>query len=129
MKLQEKGVRQESDIYIFNSSLVKKSYFYQMLCIGHYYCMHNYTVSPNTLDSYLLLYVVSGSMYTVTKDSGRQVLAPGQLAILNCYERPSYGCTGEVEFFWIHFDSHSIDQISRNSSIPSPRTGSPVRPP
>lgn len=111
MKLQEKGVRQESDIYIYNSSLVKKSYFYQMLCIGHYYCMHNYTVSPNTLDSYLLLYVVSGSMYTVTKEEGRQSLEPGQLAILNCYERPSYGCTGEVEFYWIHFDSHNIDEL------------------
>lgn len=111
MNLHEKGVREESDIYIFNSSLVKKPYFYQMLCLGHYYCTHTYSVSPNTLDSYLLLYVVSGSMYTVTKDEGRQSLEAGKLAILNCYERPSYGCTGEVEFFWIHFDSHSIDQL------------------
>lgn len=111
MKLQEKGVGPDSDIYIYNSSLVKKSYFYQLLCIGHYHCYHNYSINPNTLDSYLLIYVVNGSMYTITKEDGRQILNPGQLAILNCYERPSYGCTGEVEFYWIHFDSHDIDKL------------------
>ena len=111
MKLNERGVLPESDIYIYNSSLIKKDYFYQMLCIGHYFCSHTYSVKPNTLDSYLLLYVADGSLYTIDGKGEHNVLKAGQLAILNCYERPSYGTTDKVEFYWIHFDSHDISQL------------------
>ena len=111
MKLQERGVLPESDIYIFNSSLMKKDYFYQMLCIGHYFCTYNYVVKPNTLDSYLLIYVTSGEMYITVDNKEKEILESGQLAILNCYARPSYGCTSNVEFYWIHFDSHGIGDL------------------
>ena len=111
MKLSERGVLPESDIYIYNSSLLKKSYFYQMLCIGHYYCTYNYQVKPNTLDSYLLLYVTDGEMYFCEKNGEKTILQKGDLAILNCYERPSYGTQNTVEFYWIHFDSHNIAEI------------------
>lgn len=111
MKLNERGVLPQSSIYIYNSSLIKRNYFYQMLCIGHYWCNHSYSVKPNTLDSYLLLYVISGELYTVTQDSRREVVKAGQMAILNCYQRPSYGCASTAEFFWIHFDSHDISQL------------------
>ena len=111
MKLNERGVLPESDIYIYNSSLIKKDYFYQMLCIGHYFCCHTYSVKPNTLDSYLLLYVADGSLYTIDGKGEHNVMKAGQLAILNCYERPSYGTTDKVEFYWIHFDSHDISQL------------------
>ena len=82
-----------------------------MLCIGHYFCSHTYSVKPNTLDSYLLLYVADGSLYTIDGKGEHNVLKSGQLAILNCYERPSYGTTDKVEFYWIHFDSHDISQL------------------
>ncbi len=111
MKLQEKGVRDESVIYLYNSSMLCKDYFYQLLCTGHYYCGHNYAVRPNRLDSYLIVYIISGSLYTQTRDRGNEVLQAGQMSILNCYERPSYGCTNEVEFLWLHFDSHEIDRL------------------
>lgn len=111
MKLNERGVLPESDIYIYNSSLIRKDYFYQMLCIGHYYCMHTYSVRSNSLDSYLLLYVVSGSLYTIDGSGNHNVMKEGQLSILNCYERPSYGTTDRVEFFWIHCDSHDIAKL------------------
>lgn len=111
MKLKERGVMPESDIYIFNSSLMKKDCIYQMLCIGHYFCSSGYSVRPNTLDSYLLIYVVSGRLNVLQGDGEREILEPGNLAILNCYDRPSYGCTGSVEFYWVHFDSHGIDEL------------------
>lgn len=66
MKLNERGVLPQSSIYIYNSSLIKRNYFYQMLCIGHYWCNHSYSVKPNTLDSYLLLYVILGELLSFT---------------------------------------------------------------
>ena len=71
MKLNERGVLPQSSIYIYNSSLIKRNYFYQMLCIGHYWCNHSYSVKPNTLDSYLLLYVISGELLS----SNRRIAA------------------------------------------------------
>lgn len=111
MKLNERGVLDTSDIYVYNSSLIRKDYFHQMLCVGHYFCTHEYSVKPNTLDSFLILFVVSGSLYITDNRAGHAVLKEGQMAMLNCYERPSYGTTDKVEFYWIHFDSHDTDQI------------------
>ena len=83
-----------------------------MLCIGHYFCSAGYAVRPNTLDSYLLIYVVQGEMYTITENNEKKIIHPGQLTILNCYERPSYGCSkNNMEFFWIHFDSHDTAEL------------------
>lgn len=111
MKLDERGVLPQSDIYIYNSSLIRKEYFYQLLCTGHYRCTHGYAVRPNTLDSYLLIYVSHGRLHTSLRSGERSIVKAGQLAILNCYERPSYCCADEVDFLWMHFDSHGIDQL------------------
>ncbi len=111
MKLDERGVLPESDIYIYNSSLIRKDYFYQLLCMGRYHCTHGYAVKPNTLDSYLLIYVTRGRLHTSSRSGQHNVINEGQLAILNCYERPGYWCADEVEFMWMHFDSHGIAQL------------------
>lgn len=74
MKLNERGVLPQSSIYIYNSSLIKRNYFYQMLCIGHYWCNHSYSVKPNTLDSYLLLYVILGELLSSTPEDSCQCL-------------------------------------------------------
>ena len=111
MKLKEKGVLPESDIYIHNSSLIMTDYFYKLLCIGHYYCTLGYAVRPNTLDSYLLCYVVKGVLCTSNPSGEKMTLTEGQLGIINCYDRPSYWAGENVEFYWIHFDSHGISGL------------------
>ena len=114
MKLQEKGVLPESDIYIFPPSLEKKDWLYQMLCTGSYACNADYRVDGCPLDSYLLLLVTSGRLFFGFPDSRRDEVEAGRLAIVNCYERPSYGACEDTRFMWIHFDGHGIDEMYRN---------------
>ncbi len=114
MKLKERGVLPQSDIYIHNPSLICKDYFYQLLCTGHYYCTLGYGVRPNTLDSYLLCYVVKGTLCASLVNGEKLTLTEGSLGIMNCYERPSYWAVENVEFYWIHFDSHNIRELYSN---------------
>lgn len=74
MKLNGKGVLEASDIFVCNSSMIRKEYFYQLLCTGHYYCTCSYAVRRNSLDSFLVMFVVSGSLYVSQGDGqSRQV--------------------------------------------------------
>ncbi len=114
MKLREKGVLPESDIYIHNASLICKDYFYQLLCTGHYYCTLGYAVRPNTLGSYLLCYIVKGSLATSNPNGEKMTLTEGSLGIINCYDSPSYWAVENLEFYWIHFDSHNINELYQN---------------
>lgn len=111
MKLKEKGVLSESDIYLHNTSLICTDYFYQLLCIGHYFCNIGYAVRPNTLDSYLLCYIVKGVLCASNPNGEKLSLSKGQLGIINCYDRPSYWAAENLEFYWIHFDSHGINEL------------------
>ncbi len=110
MKLKEKGVLAESDVYFYSGNLQSYDYFYHIICTGHYYCNGQYTVRRNSLDSFLLMYVISGSGYVVLNNT-RHTIKEGQLALLNCYERPSYGTESGYEIMWIHFDGLNIGSL------------------
>lgn len=110
MKLVERGVLDTSDIYLFNGSLRTDAFFYHLLCAGHYFCSGQYRVRRNSLDSYLIIYVVEGEGFIEDRD-GRRSLSKGEMAILNCYERPSYGTETGWEIYWIHFDGHDISKL------------------
>lgn len=47
--------------------------------------------------------VGSGSLYVSQGDGPRLPVSAGQIAILNCYERPSYGAREKTEFYGAHF--------------------------
>ena len=115
MKLVERGVLDTSDIYLYNGNSKTDSYFYHMLCCGHYYCNGQYRVRRNSLDSYLILYVVAGEGYIEDRE-GKRALSSGEMAILNCYERPSYGTEVGWEIKWVHFDGHEIGNLYRGMS-------------
>lgn len=110
MKLVERGVLEASEIYLFNGSPFTEEFFYHLICTGHYFCNGLYRVSRNSLDSYLLIYVVEGKGY-VEDRKGRHELRSGEMALLNCYERPSYGTETGWEMYWIHFDGHEISKL------------------
>lgn len=110
MKIVEHGVLDTSDIYLYNGSPKTDSFFYRMLCCGHYFCDGRYRVWRNSLDSFLLLYVVDGEGY-VEDDNGRKPLVKGELALLNCYDRPSYGTESGWEIKWVHFDGLGIRNL------------------
>lgn len=112
MKLVERGVLEASDIF-FNGNLKTDRFFYHLLCAGHYYCNGLYSVRRNSLDSYLIIYVKSGQGYVV--ESGiRYPLQEGEMAILNCYERPSYGTQTGWEILWMHFDGLEIGSLYKS---------------
>lgn len=114
MKLVERGVLEASDIF-FNGNLCKDGFFYHLICTGHYYCNGLYKVSRNSLDSYLIIYVKSGQGYVV--ESGiRYPLMEGEMAILDCYGRPSYGTETGWEILWVHFDGLEIRSLYKSLS-------------
>ncbi len=119
MKLREKGVLPESDIYIHNASLICKDYFYQLLCTGHYYCTLGYAVRPNTLGSFLLCYIIKGTLCASNPNGEKMTLTEGSLGIINCHDRPSYWAVENLEFYWIHFDSHNINELYQNMEMHS----------
>lgn len=118
MKLKERGVLNESDVYFYTDNGKSRSFFYYILCAGHYWCNGQYAVKHKTLDSYLLIYVKKGSGYIVTNNVKRPLIE-GQLAILNIYEHPSYGSTTGWEILWTHFDGPNITNLykSINSDV------------
>lgn len=103
MNPHEKGVLETSERYLYNGNFKTESYFYHMLCVGHYACNGHYNVRGNTLQSFLIMYIKKGSGYIVT-ERGRENLGQGQMAILDVYAHPSYGTETGMEFLWIHFD-------------------------
>lgn len=110
MKLVERGVLEASDVYLYNGSPITEAFFYRLLCAGHYYCNGQYRVFRKNLDSYLLIYVVEGEGY-IEDGKGRQALRAGEMALLNCYEHPSYGSETGWEIMWLHFDGHDMDKL------------------
>lgn len=103
MKVGSPGVLSTSDIYFYTrSALAKRMYFY-LLCTGHYYCDKNYVVDRQNYDSFLIMYVESGSGY-VEQSGAVLPIKAGSLAFLDCYGPHRYYTKTGWEISWIHFD-------------------------
>jgi len=117
MKLKEKGVLPESDVYFYSGDLHSYEYFYHLICAGHYFCNGLYQVRRNSLDSFLLMYIISGSGYVVINNKHYEI-QEGQMALLNCYEHPSYGTETGYEMVWCHFDGLNIKALYKDLRKP-----------
>ncbi len=114
MKIKERGILyDESDIYFYTGNNKTNTFFYYLLCAGHFFCNGQYAVKQKTLDSYLFIYVKKGNGYIITNNAKRP-LTEGQLAILNVYNHPSYGTTTGWEILWAHFDGHNMHELYKN---------------
>ncbi len=103
MKIKEKGVLPTSDVYFHTASETARRLFFYIRCTGRYQCDASYAVRRQSYNSFLLLYVVSGSGY-VYLDGRSNPIGEGSLVLLDCYKPHAYGTEAGWDILWAHFD-------------------------
>jgi len=103
MLVNEKGVLEDSHIYLYPATNLAKETFFYPLCCGKYHCSKNYSVNRSSYDSFLLIYIIKGKGYAKT-DSEEYRLETGDCILLDCYKPHSYGTKSGWDILWIHFD-------------------------
>lgn len=103
MKSYEPLVSPQSDYYMYAPSIHAKELFLYPLCIGHFIYEKGYSLSRESYDSFLLLYIEKGQLTLHYKESVHTANV-GDFILINCYQphayRTEYGC----EAMWCHFD-------------------------
>lgn len=96
----------ESRIYFCTpTALIRREFLYP-ICLGHFFCDSTYHVERSSYDSFLLLYVRSGSGY-LTYSQKQFRLKEGDFCFIDCYQPHIYGTNSAWEIKWIHFDGIS----------------------
>lgn len=74
----------------------------------------------NVYDSFLLMYVLSGTIKIQTEKCSAQA-DEGDIVLLDCYEKHSYQAVTPAEFVYIHFDGNNsrafYEEIMRTKNI------------
>ncbi len=102
MQVQEPGVSPSSQVFFHSDNTPLASLFLYPLCIGLYDCSSHYQVNRINYDSFLLLYVIEGTMY-LTQDTSC-IINAGEFALVDCYRPHVYGSHTDCRFLWVHFD-------------------------
>ena len=108
--------------YFFNtpSGNVKNLFFYPTI-IGDFTYLPGYIKQRSSFDSFLLMFVESGSLEL--ESSGRKEIATaGTIVFLNCYLPHSYGSENGAHVLWFHFDGtpagdYYNEFYSRNGNV------------
>ena len=58
----EKGVLEKSEIYFYTPGIISKNTFFYLICLGHFWCNNEYYVKRQKFNSYLVLYIVGGTV-------------------------------------------------------------------
>lgn len=96
----------ESRLYFCTPTDTIRREFLYPICLGHSFCDSTYHVVRSSYDSFLLLYVTSGSGYLKFRDKYHH-LKKGDFCCIDCYEPHTYGTDTGWEIKWIHFDGIS----------------------
>ena len=103
MLAHDVGTNHGSVVFTHKSTPGEFPLAFQVMVTGEYYCNHHYRVERNRLDSFLLMYVISGSGYVYLKDTKYDLIG-GSIVLLDCYEPHHYGTLEEMHIQWLHFD-------------------------
>ncbi len=103
IKVDEKGVLPDSDYYFPSSGSLTKSLFFYPVCIGDFICNESYSVKRKSYNSFLLMYIKSGSGRVAFNDKTYNV-SEGSIVFLDCYRHHEYGTSKGWKTLWLHFD-------------------------
>lgn len=103
MKNCEENILPDSDYYVYSPSRTATDiYLYPLQC-GHFTYLPGYSLERESFDSFLLMYVQSGSF--LLEHEGKKLIAnAGQFALIDCYTYHKYSSSTGWECLWIHFD-------------------------
>lgn len=103
MKSYEEFVAPESDYFIYTPSKTALDMFlYPMQC-GLFSYLPGYSLSRESFDSFLLMYIQKGEL-DLTFDGVSQRVTAGHFVLLDCYRLHSYSTRKGWECLWCHFD-------------------------
>ncbi|MBT9776047.1 AraC family transcriptional regulator [Clostridium sp. MCC353] len=108
MYRREKGVLENSEIYFYTPGITAKNTFFYLHCLGHFWCSSEYCVRRQEFDSYLILYIKSGSGAVESDGISRRVEA-GDLVFLDCHGPHGYYADPEWEIQWIHLEGKACE--------------------
>ncbi len=103
MQSLEPLVAAGSDYYVYMPSVTAMETFFYPLYIGHFLYQPGYSLTRESYDSFLLIYIQNGTM-TVTANGQTQIAERGNFVLLDCYQPHSYSCSTGCETLWCHFD-------------------------
>lgn len=108
----ELNISSESDYYVYSPSVMARETLLYPVCTGHFFYEPGYSLNRDSYDSYLILYVESGSM-SVSPGGCEYVAEQGSFVFLNCYLPHSYRTNTGCECYWCHFDGAAADAFFR----------------
>lgn len=103
MNLGIDALEETSVHYYIPPPASRRDILYYPLSAGRFFCKPNYHTQRSLYSSFLLIVMLSGSLYFRTL-SARGTARAGQVLLLNCYGPHSYGAQGKCAFAFIHFD-------------------------
>lgn len=103
MLAHETGTNRGSVVFTHKCTPGEFPLSFQVIVTGEYHCNHHYRVDRNRFDSFLLIYVISGSGY-ICLGNQKYDLIGGSIVLLDCYEPHRYGTLEEMHIQWLHFD-------------------------
>ena len=104
MKPAERNVDvDKSSFLIHTPSAVARRTFLYLLRAGNFYYESGYLLERSSFDSFLVIYVKSGSL-DFNLPQGRFHASAGQFALVDCYAKHVYGTDEATEALWVHFD-------------------------
>lgn len=104
MKQIDAGILSNSQIQFLSRSALAKRLYYNIICMGHFFCDNNYHLIRENYDSILFVYVKDGS-FTFCNKNGELVTAhKHSIVIIDCYEPHEYYTDDYAEFLWMHID-------------------------
>ena len=103
MKTMERKVSPVSDYFIYTlSKTAKRIFLYPMQC-GLFTYDPGYRLSRNSFDSFLLMYIQSGTM-KLELEGKTYTVEEKQFVLLDCYRPHGYSTEQGYECLWLHFD-------------------------
>lgn len=103
MKTTENRVDKRSDYFINSpSGLIMDTFLYPTY-MGHYFYLSGYRLHRTSFDSFLLMYVMEGSL-TLEYKNRKINVGKDTFLMIDCYQEHCYYSTTGWEATWIHFD-------------------------
>ncbi|MCM3189444.1 AraC family transcriptional regulator [Bacillus subtilis] len=106
MKIIEKGVLNQSEIFFHIPSQFAEKALYCLHDSGLFYCDNQYLVERDNYNYFLIMLIRKGSMTVKFRDREFQA-SKNTLIFLNCREPHMYRANEELIFEWFHFSGNS----------------------
>lgn len=110
MKSLENKVDRRSDYFIHLPSEEIAEYFLYPTHLGHFIYQPGYRQHRLRFDSFLLMYILEGSLFL--EFGGKKWEVPkNSFVLIDCYQEHSYYSDAGWEAVWVHFDGRSARRM------------------